>query len=176
MALTPHFFKTHDAAYQAKDLLVAKRGPLGRLLPFEYEDGYVRVLNHLLDDFNFTTYPDELERQGMIGNEFHVGASDGLALRQVLMDYVSNLFDEIYPSESSFRTDNEMRQVHRYLAERIDNFPSEYTMDNLKLAWGEILFRVTGGHWASEFEDMCRLRLTQLPIASHDILPISCSW
>eukprot|EP00579_Thalassiosira_antarctica_P009733 CAMPEP_0201920676 /NCGR_PEP_ID=MMETSP0903-20130614/9225_1 /ASSEMBLY_ACC=CAM_ASM_000552 /TAXON_ID=420261 /ORGANISM="Thalassiosira antarctica, Strain CCMP982" /LENGTH=690 /DNA_ID=CAMNT_0048457475 /DNA_START=93 /DNA_END=2165 /DNA_ORIENTATION=+ len=145
IALTPHFFRTHQTCTQAKDLLVAPRGPLGRALPFEYEDGHKKVLKLLMNDYRFKTWPDELEQSGMKDVEY-VGATDAVSLHKIMVNYVSNLIDEIYPTVELLEADDDMRKAYIYMSEKMKGVPPEFSMGNLKLVWGEILFRITGVH------------------------------
>jgi hypothetical protein len=145
VALTPHFFRTHQTCLQSKDLLVAERGPLHRVLPFEYKGGLEKAYKDLMNNFQFNTWPEELKEKGILHDEFHVGATDGLGLHKVMMDYVSNLLDEIYPNIESLLEDDDIQKMYSYLAKKLRG-PSEFSMDNLKMIWGEVLFRVTGVH------------------------------
>ena len=83
--------------------------------------------------------------------ECHVGATDGVGLHKVMVNYVSNLIDEIYPTVESLEADDDMRKVYGYLSGKMKGVPPEFSMANLKLVWGEVLFRVTGLHTSSEF-------------------------
>ena len=145
-AMTSHFFRTHITCFQAKDFLIAEYGPLHRSLPFEYEGGYRDIYNKVVGDFRFIEYTKELEDAGLNDDEFHVGATDGLVLRAAMMNYISNLVDELYPTEEALKEDAAMRDAYGYLGKKMKGVPAEYNMQNAKLVWGEILFRVTGGH------------------------------
>lgn len=143
IALTAHFFRTHQTCLQARDFLVNKRGPLGRALPFDYEDGWKKALVGMMENFRFKFWPDEIEDRGI---NFTVGATDALGLHTVMTRYASGLVDEAYPDVSTFEKDTDLQKSYEYLVEKLPGVPVEYTMDNVKRVWGEILFRVTGGH------------------------------
>lgn len=146
VAMTTHFFRTHITCFQAKDFLVAEYGPLHRSLPFEYEGGYKDIYNKIIGDFRFIEYTDELEKAGLKDDEYHVGSTDALGIRKVMMDYVFNLIDEIYPNEKSLEEDKAMHDTYEYMRDKMKGIPAEYNMKNVKMVWGEILFRVTAGH------------------------------
>ena len=65
-----------------------------------------------------------------------------MEFRKVLADYASNLFDEIYPVEGDLQSDQDMKSLYEFLVERMPGIPPEFSIANLKLVWGEILFRV----------------------------------
>lgn len=116
-----------------------------RVLPFQYEGGLEKVYKDLARGYRFQTWPEELEANRLTGNQFHIGATDGLDFHKVVMGYASNLFDEIYPTAESFEADVDLREMHAYMSREL-RAPPEYSMDNLKTIWGEVLFRVTGAH------------------------------
>lgn len=147
MAFSAHMFRTHYTTVKAVSSLLSEVGVLGRALPFAYEGGLEKAYIDLLDNFTFATYPDELAQQGVADCPFHVGASDGIALHKVLMDYVSNLFDEVYGKEEErLQADLAMKELYGFLDQKMPNIPHAFSMENLKLVWGEVLFRVTGVH------------------------------
>ena len=101
--------------------------------------------------FKFKCYRDELKENGLLDCKFHVGANDGMDLHKILSQYASELIDEIYPNQETLESDVGMRQVHEYLVKMMMiSKETEYTLDNIKKIWGEILFRVTGFHNASK--------------------------
>jgi len=146
MAFSVHFCRTHWTCSQAKEQLLDEFGVLGRALPFAYIDGYERILRDQLEAYRFQTYPDQLESQGVTDCSFHVGSTDGLAMHEIMVNYAHNIFDEVYVTEDRFSQDETMRELYAYLRERMKGLPAEYSMANVKMLWGEILFRVTGGH------------------------------
>jgi len=157
-ALTPHFFRSHFTSASSEFSLVQKKSTLGRALPFAYEDGYLRILNSITEDYNFEFYPDELKRKGLLDCDSdpenhtlknscndHIGKTDGLPQRDIIGEYISNLFDEI-DSEKSLTMDNkEVEDMYKYIAEKL-RVPSEFSLENLKKVFTEIIFRVTGMH------------------------------
>ncbi|CAB9529842.1 expressed unknown protein [Seminavis robusta] len=146
MAFSAHMFRTHYTSIKAVHSLLSEVGILGRILPFTYEDGLEKAYMDLLDNYTFVSYPEELEKQGVADCPFHVGATDGIALYRVMADYVSNLFDEVYGTEERLQADLAMKELYSFLKQKMPNLPSDFTMTNLKLVWGEVLFRVTGAH------------------------------
>lgn len=153
MALTIHFFRTHYTCSKAEHSLLSERGVLGRTLPFEYDLGLKKAYETLLEGFQFERYPDEIARRGMTNCSMFIGATDGLLLHTVMNDYSSNLFDETYEgSEELFQKDIAMKNVFDFLVKElnISGSTQDYTMDNMKMIWGEILFRVTGDHSMSK--------------------------
>lgn len=155
MAFSVHFWRTHWTCSQSKEQLLDELGVLGRTLPFKYDDGYQTALYHLLESFEFQTFPEQLESQGLMDCSFHIGSSDGIALHKVFVNYASNLFDEVYQTEARFLQDEAMRDLYEYLRTKMNGLPADYSMANVKLVWGEILFRVTGGHSASMCQCLC---------------------
>jgi len=152
IAMTTHFFRTHETCLLAKDFLIAERGPLHRGLPFEYEGGYIKIFTDLLENFKFQEYPDELESVGLKDDKYHLGATDGMCLREAFMKYASNLVDEIFEMKEGERDpleeDGAMRDTFRFMVDelKVPSHRSAYTRENVKVVWGEILFRVTGAH------------------------------
>jgi hypothetical protein len=63
-----------------------------------------------------------------------------------MMKYVSNLFDEIYPKEELLEADEDMKRMFAFISDKLRDVPPEFNMANLKMVWGEVLFRVTGAH------------------------------
>ena len=155
MAFSVHFYRTHWTCSQAKEQLLDEFGVLGRALPFAYEGGYDKILRQNLEEYKFQTYPDQLESQGVKDCTFHVGSIDGIALHTIMVDYVREIFDEVYEREDRFLQDGNMRQLYHHLREKMEGLPEEYSMDNVKLLWGEILFRVTGAHNSSKCQLLC---------------------
>jgi len=146
MAFSAHFFRTHYTCAKAEHSLVSERGVLARALPFTKE-GMDKAFTDLMTDmFAFETYPDELKRRGVKDCDFHIGSSDGVDLHEIMLKYACNLFDEVYETEDRFLKDEAMREVYKYLQKKIKGIPKEYSMANVKMVWGEILFRVTGMH------------------------------
>ncbi|MGB2445949.1 MAG: hypothetical protein ACPH86_06310 [Schleiferiaceae bacterium] len=145
MALTPHFFRTHQTCQQAETLLIQKGSPVHRNLPFESEGGLTKMWTTLLSTFRFKAWPDELEEKGMLGDEFYIGATDAMDFHKILMNYASNLIDEIYPSVELFDADHDLHKMHDYLVKKM-KAPAEFSRDNVKKFWAEIIFRVTGMH------------------------------
>ena len=135
---------------KAKDSLVSEVGVLGRSLPFKYEGGLEKSFIDGMNKFKFETWPDELERRGVKDCSFYIGSSDAVDLHKIMMKYASNLFDEVYETENRFLQDDAMRDLYKYLDRKMNGLPTEYSMANVKLVWGEILFRVTGGHTSSK--------------------------
>ena len=163
MAFSAHFYRTHWTCSQAKEQLIDEFGVVGRALPLKYDAGYRKVLIHLLKSFEFQTFPDQLESQGVKDCSFHVGSSDGMALHKILVKYASNLFDEVYHTEARFLQDESMRDVYEYLCKKMNGLPAEYSMANVKLVWGEVLFRATGGHNSSMYQFVCQHLLLVTP-------------
>ena len=97
----------------------------------------------MMYNFRFKFWPDEIAERGI---DFTVGATDAIGLHAVMTKYASGLVDEAYPHVSLFEKDADLRKAHEFLVERLPGVPAEYTLDNVKKVWGEILFRVTGGH------------------------------
>ncbi|CAB9529841.1 expressed unknown protein [Seminavis robusta] len=146
MAFSAHMFRTHYTCAKAKDSLLSEVGVLGRILPFTYKDGLEKAYIDLLDNYTFVPYPEELKNKGLANCPFHVGASDGVALHKVMMDYAANLFDEVYGTEANLQADGGMRDLHDWMRRKMRDLPKDYTMAHMKKIWGEILFRVTGAH------------------------------
>ncbi len=147
IAFTTHFFRTHQTCLQSEDFLVSERGPLGRAaLPFVYGggNGYKDALMKMADSFQFQTWPDEVAEKGMPGN-LTVGATDAIDLHAILAAYVSNLVDEIYPNSADFYADDGIKKSYLYLVREM-GVPAEFSIENFKVVWGEILLRVTGLH------------------------------
>ena len=146
MAFTVHFYKTHHTCSRAEQSLFNERGLLSRGLSTKYEGGLERVLHDMIGGFQFKRYPDEMKEKDLVGCKFHVGANDGLDLHKIFSDYVCEVFDEVYPDEAALDADVDMKRVYNHLVENIQGFPEAYTLENVKMVWGEIIFRVTGFH------------------------------
>ena len=145
-AFTPHFYKTHHTCIRAQNSLFDKAGLLSRGLCLKYEGGVKQVFMDYIGGFSFKRFPDEIKEQGVHECAFHVGAQDGIDLHNILSQYVSDLVDETYDNQRELDRDEEMEKAHKYLVKtlRIPNEFCDYTIDNVKTIWGEILFRVTG--------------------------------
>ena len=62
-------------------------------------------------------------------------------LYKVLSDYVSELIDELYQNQAELEDDLEPRKAHEFLVkEFVVAKETEYTLDNVKTIWAEILF------------------------------------
>jgi hypothetical protein len=147
-AFSPHFYKTHHTCVRAEKSLFAEEGLLSRSLSLKYEDGLKKVFQDYITGFEFTRFPDDIKSQGVENCPFHVGATDGVDLHQIFCNYASELFDETYNDQNALEQDEGMKKMHKYLADKF-NVPPElkpYTIENIKIIWGEILFRVTGFH------------------------------
>lgn len=147
-AFTPHFYKTHHTCVRAKSSLFDKAGLLSRAMTLNYEGGLKLVFKDYIGGFSFKRFPDEIKEQGVQECPFHVGAQDGIDLHNILCQYVSDLVDETYDNQRALDRDEEMEKAHKYLVKML-KIPKElcdYTLDNIKTIWGEILFRVTGYH------------------------------
>jgi len=146
-AFTPHFYKTHHTCRRAQYSLFDDHGILARGLSMDYEKGLKQVFIDHIGGFKFNRYPDNLKEQKVENCKFHVGANDGMDLHKVLSDYVSELIDEVYQNQAEFEEDLELRKAHEFLVkEFVVTKETEYTLDNVKTIWAEILFRVTGFH------------------------------
>lgn len=152
LAFTPHFFKTHRTAVNSELTLVKEGTTIARGVPFAYDGensemkGYIDILHSVWDKGKFITYEDELEQKGIKDCPYHVGAEDGLMLRDILMTYVSDLFDEFYLTDEEFQEDQEIKDMYEELVKNMTGIPEEFSLANLKFVFGEILFRVTGMH------------------------------
>ena len=68
-------------------------------------------------------------------------------LYKILCQYVSELVDETYPSQEALESDHDFRKAHEYLVKVMKiSDEADYTLENVKKVWGEIIFRVTGYH------------------------------
>ena len=74
----------------------------------------------------------------MKDDEYHVGSTDALGICKVMMDYIFNLIDEIYPNEKSLEEDKAMHDTYEYMRDKMKGIPAEYNMKNVKMVWGEI--------------------------------------
>lgn len=146
-ALTPHFYKTHHTCRRAEFSLFSEAGLLYRGLSLTYEGGLKQVFIDHIGGYKFKKYTDEIKERKLEGCRFHVGANDGMELCDIFYEYISDFVDELYPSQEEFESDFDMKKSHKYLVEilDIDEF-ADYTLENVKTIWGEILFRVTGYH------------------------------
>ena len=159
-AFTPHFYKTHHTCKRAENSLFAETGVLFRGLALKYEGGLKQVFIDYIGGFKFGRYPDELEERGLTNCKFHVGANDGMDLHRILSQYVSDLIDETYASQEVLESDFDLRKVHEYLVKEMKiSKEAEYTLDNVKTIWAEIIFRVTGYHNAGKKYDCMYLHL-----------------
>merc|ERR1712038_268705 len=146
-AFSPHFFKTHHTCRRAEYSLFDEAGILFRGLSLDYEKGLKQVFVDYIGGFKFSTFPDDIKKQGVQKCKFHIDAIDGLDLHKILCTYVSELVDEVYPTQESLEADLDMKRAHLYLVENLKiTKETEYTLENIKIIWAEILFRVTGYH------------------------------
>ena len=105
-------------------------------------------------NYKFITYPKELEQRGMSNDPFHIGSVDGINLREAIVEYISNFFDEVYPDAESLEADTSIQEAYEFLVHEMNGVPPEFSMANLKMVWGEIIFRVTGLHTSSEYHTL----------------------
>lgn len=118
----------------------------------EYGGGLEKILIDLLSNFEFKLYPDELKDRGVDDCPFLVVSTDGVELREILCDYVSDFIDEIYEDQAALEADISMKKAWDFLSygNMRKGLPIAYTLENVKKVWGEILFRVTGYHSSGE--------------------------
>jgi hypothetical protein len=145
-AFSVHFFKTAYTVTQAHHALFAEKGVLHRSLPMEYEGGLRKAFVELFKAFKFERFPDFLKDRGLDDCHFHVAATDGMDLYNIMTQYASNFLDDVYPNEDALQQDQHMKKTYEYMRQRIPSLPREYNLENMKTVWGEILFRVTGWH------------------------------
>lgn len=145
-AFSVHFFKTAYTCARARYSLFDKGGILSRGLSYEYQGGLEKVFMDMLRDFRFTKFPDDIKERGLEDCNFHVCATDGMDLYKIAHTYVSEFLDEVYPDEAHLQEDVEMKQCWDHMTYTFKGMPQEFTLDNLKEVWGEIIFRVTGYH------------------------------
>jgi hypothetical protein len=145
-AFSVHFYKTAYTCARAEYSLFEERGVLGRSLSLTYEGGLESYFIDLLEGFRFTRFPDDLKKRGVDKCEFLVAATDGVDLHTILVDYVSALIDNIYPDQAALDDDIPMKEMWYHLAYKLKGMPFTYTLENVKMVWAEIIFRVTGFH------------------------------
>jgi hypothetical protein len=150
-AFTAHFFKTAYTCDRAKYSLFAAKGILSRGLSWKYKGGLEQSFIDLIEGFEFSTWPDELKAKGVDKCKFHVGANDGVELHTVLSDYVSDRLDHVYASQKELDDDVHMKDFWDFIKAKMPGVPEALTLDNLKMFWGEVLFRVTGWHESSKY-------------------------
>jgi hypothetical protein len=156
-ALTPHFYKTHHTCRRAQYSLFDREGVLARGLSLDYDTGLKKVFFDYIGGFKYESFADNLKARKVDDCAFHIGATDAMDLFNTLNQYISDLFDEIYPDLETFQGDDGFRQLHDYLVREL-SIPrrlSKFTLENVKEVWGEILFRVTGYHNASKSFSIC---------------------
>ena len=112
----------------------------------DYKTGLEQAFLDLLHDFRFKRFPDEMKEKGLDTCDFHVAAQDGVDMHNVLSEYVSDLIDETYQSEQELQDDDEMRDCYNYIVSELNGPSNDLNLQNLKIVWGEILFRVSGWH------------------------------
>lgn len=177
--LTIHFYKTHYTCYQAKFILFDEKGLVLRGSSLKWKGGLQQVYKDHLNAFQLTRFTDEISAQGVEDCKLHVGANDGVELHKILVDYVSELIDEVYPDRNALDADAYMKKTYDYLAENMNGVPKAYTLENLKMVWGEVLFRVTGYHTSSKFKNSyCLLLIYHFDSISHGLFHFSLvsSW
>ena len=142
-----HFWKTSNTVLRARGFLFDKLGLLLRSTSWDFKTGLEPFFKDLLTtDFKFETFPEFVERNGMSDCEFYVSGKDGVELHEAITKYASGYIDTVYTSEEQLQADAAMKKCHEYLVKKLQIPNSEYTLDNVKLIWGEIIFRVTGYH------------------------------
>jgi hypothetical protein len=141
-----HFYKTAHICARAEYSLFNERGVLGRSMTLTYKGGLESFFMDLLSGFRFTTFTDDLKKRGVDKCEFLVAATDGADLHSIMVDYVSAVIDSVYPDQAALDDDVHMKEMWYYLAYKLKGMPVAYTLENVKLVWGEIIFRVTGFH------------------------------
>mmetsp|Transcript_56641 Transcript_56641/g.137598 ORF Transcript_56641/g.137598 Transcript_56641/m.137598 type:complete len:740 (+) Transcript_56641:310-2529(+) len=145
-AFSVHFYKTAYTVTQAHHALFAERGVLHRSLPMEYEGGLKDAFIDLFKNFKFERFPDFIKDRGLDDCEFHVAATDGIELHNIISKYVGDFLDYVYPAEDALQEDTAMKNTYMYMVQRIRGLPPEYNLENMKTVFSEILFRVTGWH------------------------------
>ena len=142
-----HFWKTANTVLRARGFLFDEFGLLLRATSWDYKTGLEVFFKDLLTDgFNFQHFPDFVKERGMEDCEFFAAGVDGMELYQSIVKYVHGYIDTVYASEAQLQADSAMRKCHEYLVKKMQFPSSEYTVENVKKMWGEIIFRVTGYH------------------------------
>ena len=139
MTFSSHFWRTAFTCKLASPLLYDERGLLSRLINLDYEEGLEQIMKDYIDEFEFSTYPEDLRSRGLLSNDelseckFHIGVQDGLPLYYIIRKYVSGMVDEIFPSEDSLQSDDDMRKTYEYWTKKFKGTPDEYKLTNVKM-------------------------------------------
>jgi hypothetical protein len=75
-------------------LLYSKTGFLSRIINVEYEG------------FKFGTYEEDLNCT------FHMGTTDGVEMHKIIVDYVADMIDFIYPNDEDLVNDTGMQKAY----------------------------------------------------------------
>lgn len=150
-AFSVHFYKTAYTCNRAKYSLFDAKGILARGLSWEFKGGLEQIIIDLLESFRFRTWPDDMKAQGVDKCKFHVGANDGVELHTILSDYVSDLLDDVYGSQEQLDNDRPMQELWDFIKLQMKGVPDALTLDNLKMFWAEVIFRVSGWHQSSKY-------------------------
>jgi hypothetical protein len=109
----------------------------------------------LLEDFCFSTWPDDIKAQGVDKYKFQVGANDSVELHTILSDYVSDMLDDVYGSQEQLDDDQPIREFWDFIKGEMKGVPDALTLDNLKIFWAEVIFRVSGWHQSRKYYFCC---------------------
>ena len=148
-AFTCHYWKTTFTCTQSQWALFDPLGLLSRGLSMTYKGGLEQTFIDMIGNFQFEHFTDDIKKRGMDKCEFHAQAQDGVEFHGIIMQYVADYIDEAYgDNHSKLDNDGPMQNCWKYLVEQL-KIPAEenaLTIANLKSVWGELIFRVTGGH------------------------------
>ena len=140
MTFCSHFWRTAFTCKLASPLLYDERGLLSRLINLDYKEGLEQIMKDYIDEFKFSTYPEDLRSRGLHSNDelseckFHIGVQDGLPLYYIIKKYVSGMVDEIFPTEDSLKSDEDMRKTYEYWKDKFKvPAPTEYKLSNVKM-------------------------------------------
>mmetsp|Transcript_28156 Transcript_28156/g.43376 ORF Transcript_28156/g.43376 Transcript_28156/m.43376 type:complete len:586 (-) Transcript_28156:115-1872(-) len=167
-AMSCHFFKTIYTVVRSKVSLFHRRGLLLRGTSLAYEGGLEAVVQESFELFEFQTFPGMLKKNGVTDCDFLVLNHDGMDVYKIIVDYVSEVFDGIYENQAALEKDEPLRKVMQHITGYFNGAPKEYTLENVKMIWGEIIFQVTALHnlvgdatWCSLDPSIINARLQQ---------------
>ena len=145
--LTPFIYGTVDVNRDAYVLLSPKQGLAHRTFAFTY-DGMVRCLLKGVESVRLQTFPEALVNAGMdsLGDEFPY-ATDGLALYDILEQYVRDYLAIYYPDDTAV-ADPAIRRWWLALTQQCPNLGLKplQTAEQLIRVTTHFVFTVTGMH------------------------------